>query len=321
MPYQHLNHSIAPDDAAYRAAWRRVLNRLGAYTQLIVETFRMRPLAADLLARTSSCVLVRLRLPERAVVLRLAPEHSLASLVFFGRTMARQRLPAVRLLHHDLRRELVPCDYTLESYLGGMTAADLHDEALLAAVARQTGRVLRAMHRTAVPGWGEPSSGMRWPTAAWGEVLWAWDAAHAPDYAAQRLFHESDRQAIAALIDYLAVSCPHACLLHGDSGPQMARCTVGEHVQLEGLVEPGRVVGGDGLFDLAWALLPAHPPAWCRGVLEGYQASRPLCAAEAERLRFWRAVVSYWHTCRSYLAAESWLESRDRTLLLLAEMV
>ncbi|MCU0491259.1 MAG: phosphotransferase [Chloroflexaceae bacterium] len=303
MKYQHLNQYVG-QDAGYTPAWSRVLERLGDYTALIIQSLQLRPDAVVLLEQTTQYLLVRATAQNRHVVLRIAPEADLTGLVFFGRAMAQHQLPAAQIMQYDLGRVMVPFAYTVESYVCGLPAAQLEASDKLRQAARQAGRALRRMHRVAAPGWGRPKSVGRWPSPDWPTVLAGLhEMLSFPPYD-ELVFNEDERAAVAELLASLPPLASGPVLTHGAMGPQAVRCTMGEYVQLEALVEPGAVLGGDGLFDLALGLNPAYPQAWCDGLLEGYASQSPLTAAERERLNRFYPLVCYWAACGLYARGE-----------------
>ncbi len=296
MSYTFLNQTVY-DDSAYSDAWRRVLSRLGDYTAIIVQVLNMRPRAVAFLDQTPHHVLVRIQMPRENVVLRIAPEGHLSRDVFFGRTMTSHNLPAARILHTDSSRTHAPFDYIIESYIGGITADQLDTEPLMRGVARQVGRTMRRMHGIAAPGWGTPGPTGRWPVEAWDTLVKRMHRVRAMESLVRTLFEPEEQHVVAALLDDLTDTSPSPCLTHSAMAPQTARCTVGEHVQLEAVIDPGAMVGGDGLLDLALALSPDYPEVWRTGIQEGYTALIPLRQEEQERLNGWYLLVCYWYVC------------------------
>lgn len=318
MHYKELNrYDITPDDERYSDAWRRVLARLGDYTALIVQALNMRPSGIGVLAQTRDHVLVRISTPGEHYVLRMAPEGHLAREVYFGRALAAQQLPATRIIFHDLSCTLVPFNYTLESYIGGTMASQLDQPHLLQAVARQVGQTLRRVHRIEARGWGAPNAAGRWLTADWPAVLTRLQTILAPEPVDRLVFSAEAQAAITALREYVALMCQTPYLMHGAVGPHTARCTIGDHVQLAALIDPGPIIGGDGLLDLAAGTDPAYPEPWRSGLIEGYVATIPLNAAEQERLRLLQTLIWSWQACWRYMRAEPYQATRDQALALL----
>jgi aminoglycoside phosphotransferase (APT) family kinase protein len=321
MSDQHLNQPASNGHSAHSEAWERVYSRLGDYTESIVRHLNMRPTDMSLLTHTSRHLLLRVSTPSEHLVLRIAPESHLLCETFFGRTTKAHHIPAAHIVHFDTKRTVVPFDYIIESYVCGIGAHQLAAEAphLLRAVARQAGRTLRQMHRVRVPGWGHPSAAGRWLEPDWPAVLERLHTTLAPLAMAALVFDSDEQAAVEALLRHPALSDVSPCLIHGAVGPHAVRCTVGDHVHLEALTEPGTVVAGDGLLDLAYGLNPTFPAGWCMGLLEGYTASTPLSEAEWERLRLLQLLTCYWATCQQYALAEPHQETYERTQALLAE--
>jgi Ser/Thr protein kinase RdoA (MazF antagonist) len=265
---------------------------------------------------------VRLSTPGEHFVLRIAPEAHLLREVFFGRTMAAHNLPAASLMYYDLKRTLVPFDYTVERHVCGSSAHHIATEAphLLHSAARQAGRTLARMHRVRVEGWGHPAVSGRWLVPDWRSLLTDLHTRLAPLTLAAPVFGPTEQRLAAAALRHPALTNEvQPCLLHGALGPHTVRCTVGEHVQLEALVDPGPLVAGDSMLDLARALDPASPAAWREGLLDGYRAVRPLSATEHERLSLLRLLACYWQTCQRYARAEPHAVTLAHTQVLLEQ--
>jgi Ser/Thr protein kinase RdoA (MazF antagonist) len=321
MSYAHLNHYIPPVAEGVSDAWRRAMGRLGDYTALVVRALNIRPTAVALYAQTEQHLLVRISAPAEHLILRIAPEDDLAAYVYFTRTMSGQQLPSPRIIQRDLSRTLVPFAYTLESFVPGVPATSLGAEHLLRGAGRQAGRSLRRMHRVSAPGSGRPNPAGRWPYQSWRAVLRQINLTLAPPPVDGLVFGEAERAAVAALLADPRLEIAQPVLMHGAFGPPAVRCTAGLHVHLEALVEPGRWVGGDGLFDLACGLCPTSPQPWREGLLEGYCAVGPLSAAEEERLPLLRLLACYWLACHAYARAEPYEAARDEALRLLGAKV
>ena len=269
--WSHLSRpDIAPDDPAYSDARRRLLARLGEYTALIVAPLNMRPTGATLLYEDDQRIEVRVSTAGAHIVLVIAPEGDLAAEVFFLRMLAGKSLPAQRLIAQDLTCTLIPFTYMLLSYVGGTPLDRLPDGPLLRVAARQVGRTLRRTHQLAAPGFGRPTTTGRWPTQTWIAVLESWVARDELFSRAQEALGAAGLAALrAATLDHVALDCERPCVIHGAVAPARALATVGASAQLDALVRPGTLVGGDALFDLAHGTLPRHPAAFREGLLEG----------------------------------------------------
>ncbi len=321
MSYSHLNHYISPSsEEGLSDAWRRSLGRLGDYTAIVVRSLNLRPLAVSLHGQTAEHILVRISLPSSHLILRVSPEDDLAGYVYVMRALSGHNLPSPKIIQRDLSRGLVPFAFTLEFYVPGRTADQLPDGPLLRGAGRQAGRALRRMHRITAGGAGRPTPTGRWPQQSWRAVLHQIGRRLAAPPADALVFGEAEQAAVAALLDDPLLDCQQPTLMHGRFGPQSARCTSGENVHLEALIDPGFYVGGDGLYDLACGLSAAHPAAWREGVLEGYQSAGALSEAEQRRLPALRLLASYWGACRRYMRAEPHEEARAEAIRLIGEL-
>lgn len=320
IDYSQLNHYIPPMADGLSDAWKRVMGRLGEYTAIIVRRLNLRPQTVQFHAQTELHLLVRISTPGEHLILRASPEDDLAAHVAFMRAASGQGLPGSQLIQRDLSRTLVPFAYTLEPYVPGQPASEISAPHLQRAAARQAGRSLRRLHRMTLPGAGRPNPAGRWPATSWRTALIQIGQQLAPPPSDALLFGEAERAALAALLTDPCLECLQPMAIHGAFGPQSVRCTVADYVHLEAIVEPGRCVGGDGLFDLACGLSPAYPEPWREGLLEGYTAAAPLNEVESARLPILRALTCAWRASWRYLRAEPHEAEQAEALRLLAEL-
>jgi Ser/Thr protein kinase RdoA (MazF antagonist) len=320
IDYSHLNHYVPPVAEGISAAWKRALARLGEYTATVVRALNVRPTAVTLAAQTEAYLLVRITTQHEHLILRFAPEDDLAAYTYFCRALSGQNLPGTPIIQRDLTCTLVPFAYTLERHVPGVAAATLTADHLLHAAGRQAGRTLRRLHRILVPSAGRPTPGGRWPADAWPSTLRQIGRRLAPPPTDSLVFSAEARATVSGLLADPRLDLRRPVLMHGAFSPRAVRCTAAEHVHLEALVEPGAVIGGDGLYDLACGLRPAFPAAWRAGLLEGYCAATPLNPEETERLLLLRLLACYWGACNSYMRAEPHAADHEETLRLLAEL-
>lgn len=320
IDYTQLNHYVPPVAEGISDAWKRAMARLGEYTAIVVRSLNVRPIAVALAGQTESHLLVRITTQHEHLILRFAPEDDLAAYTYFCRALSGQGLPCTPIIQRDLTRAIVPFAYTLERHVPGVSAATLTSEHLLHAAGRQAGRSLRRVHRITLPGAGRPTPGGRWPGGPWTASLRQIGRRLAPPPTDSLIFGAEARAAVAGLLDDPRLVCTRPVLIHGAFGPHAVRCTAAEHVHLEALVEPGALIGGDGLFDLACGMRPAFPAPWRTGLLEGYCTAAPLSAEEAGRLPILRLLASYWGACFNYMRAEPHAADHEEVLRLLSEL-
>ncbi|MDW8213855.1 MAG: phosphotransferase [Roseiflexaceae bacterium] len=294
--WAHLNLHLDPDDSAYSDVLRRIMARLGDYAAAIVEPLKARPTGATLVCATNQRIEVRMTTAARHLLLVIAPESDLAHEVFFLRMFSAHDLPAPRLIAYDLACTTIPFTYALETYPGSLTLASLNDAALVRVMGRWIGRILRRIHRIEAPGFGAPTPTGRWSAQTWREALARWLEQRNFDAQAEAALG-SDLAAMlrSATLDHPALACAQPRVLHGAIEPSRAVITVGESVQLEGLVRPEAPVGGDPSFDLAYALSSRQSPAFRQGVLEGYEMGGALTAEHYARVDRLRLLIDIMH--------------------------
>jgi aminoglycoside phosphotransferase (APT) family kinase protein len=317
MSFAHLSRpDIAPDDARYPEAWRRVLPRLGEYVELIARKLNLRPLAVNLLVETPDSLVLAVKLPGDQVALKLAPGGDLAGEVFFLRALAGRHAPVPRLIHADLECSLVPCPFVLMTYIGGVGVDAFPAPHQQQALGRQLGRALRLIHRHGAPGFGAPLPSGRWPQRGWQAALAALHASSGAAVWSQLLFDEGQWARLrAATLDHAGLLCEQPSLIHGALRPDHLICTRGEHARLEALVAPGPLVGGDPLFDLACCLLPSNPLPFRVGLMDAYGAA--LGPGDEQRLARLRLLTCAWEACRRYSRGENHEPLRAAALALL----
>lgn len=293
---------ITEDDSRYSAEiWRRVLRHLGDYTAYIVRQLNLLPREVRLLEETPNYVAVRVSTTQEHLIFRFAPEGDFSSEVYYNRVMRRLFIPAPQVIQYDPSKSHVPCPYLVESYIGGRKADQIEEEERLWAGARQLGRTLRRIHRNPSPGFGYPLSQDRWSHQSWRSALATlFSTSGAAIYAPLLLTEEQWACFKAATLESPLLDIDQARLIHGAIKPASLVCTPGEHVQFQALLQPGPLIGGDPLFDLACGLLPTHPQAFRSGLLEGYCALSPLTEAEEQRLDRLNLFVRFSEACRQY---------------------
>ncbi|MGB9753951.1 phosphotransferase [Roseiflexus castenholzii] len=293
--WAHLNRELDLDDPAPSDALRRIVARLGDYVAAIVEPLKVRSTGATLVCATNRRIEVRITMATSHLLLVIAPDADLAHEVFFLRMLAAHDLPAPRLITSDLSCTTVPFTYVIETYTGGLTLDSLDQAALVRVAGRQVGRTLRRVHRIEAPGYGAPTPTGRWSARTWRDALVRWLEQRNFDAQAETVLGSDVVAALrAATLDHPVFACAQPRVLHGAIEPSRVIVTVGESVQLAGLVRPEAPVGGDPCFDLAYALSSCQSSVFRQSVLDGYEMGGALTAdhhARVDRLRLLIDVV------------------------------
>jgi aminoglycoside phosphotransferase (APT) family kinase protein len=283
-----LNHDNLPvDDPDYSDARRHILARLGDYAALIIEPHRLRPTGASLICNTPQRIEVRISTASAHVVLVINPNEDLAGEICFLRQLADKHLTIPRLIHYDLSTTVTPFTYALVNYMSGIPLSSLDpQDPQIRIAARQVGRTLRRIHQTNAPGYGRPQVNGRWPHQSWRAALGHWLTVHDTRTRAQELFPENLLQAFwQATYEHPSLQIHSPKMIHGAIDPDHVLVAVGENIHVEGITQPSNLIGGDPLFDLAYATLPKHPALFSQGLLEGYNVAGLLDEQQLERMR------------------------------------
>lgn len=283
--WENLNQIADPEDLSISDARRSILARLGDYAALVIGPLNLRPRTATLHTSTNDRIEVRVSTVSSHILLVIAPVGDLAAEAYWLRALAAANLPIPRLLAHDLGCTLVPFSYTIESYTSGAPLDWVADAPRIRVLARQLGRTLRRAHQSTAAGFGRPLVNGRWPARSWADALHTWLGYCALWPRAEALLGKEGMAALrSATLEHPALECDCPRILHGAVTPDRVLVTVGDTSQVEALTRPGELVGGDPMFDLAYALQPHHPAAFRQGVREGYCAMGPLTPEHEARL-------------------------------------
>jgi aminoglycoside phosphotransferase (APT) family kinase protein len=271
--------------AGRSAAYADIAAHLPHYAARVVAQAGLHVQTARVL-ESETTVALRLEAVEGPVVLKISPHRDdlRVSTYFFERLTALgpQAVPAPRVLLFDPTCTTIPYEFQIMEWLDGSDARALPPE-LHHAAGRVVGQSLRCLHRLAADGFGRPRPEGGWTAHTWHEVLrqtYRFDVA-----AADAPFTPREASAVAAAIFGDArtdVAMP--CLLHGDVVVSNALFRVEDgQVVLAVLIDPGSIVGGDPMFDLAGGADTGDH--FARGLWQGYTATTPLSAEEAYRYR------------------------------------
>lgn len=283
-----LNHDNLPvDDPDYSDARRHILARLGDYAALITEPLRLRPTDATLICNTPQRIEVRISTPTTHVVLVINPNEDLAAEICFLRQLADKHLTIARLISYDLSTTLTPFTYAIVNYMSGIPLSNLEpDDPQIKIAARQVGRTLRRIHQTDAPGYGRPQVNGRWPHQTWRAALGHWLTVHDTRSRAQACMPEDLLEAFwTATYDHPSLAISRPKMIHGAIDPSHVLVALGENIHVEGIVRPSNLIGGDPLFDLAYATLPKRSALFAQGLLEGYNVAGLLDEQQLERMQ------------------------------------
>jgi Ser/Thr protein kinase RdoA (MazF antagonist) len=284
--------SRSPQYADIAAHLPQYVARVAAHVGLHVQEARV--------LESETNVTLRLEAAEGPVVLKISPwcEDLQVSTYFFEQLAAlgAHGVPVPRVLLFDATCTIIPYEIQMVEWLDGIDARALPGH-LHHAAGRAVGESLRRIHHLAADGFGRPHPAGGWTAHTWHEVL---RQTYRFDVAADAPFSMQEAGAIAAALFGDArsnVAVP--CLLHGDVVLSNALFRVEDgQVGLAALIDPGSIVGGDPMFDLAGGTDTGD--LFACGLREGYTATRSLSVEEAYRyqrlllLSYYSSTLWHW---------------------------
>ncbi len=274
---------------------------------------RLRAVAA---LESETTIAVRVWSDEGSYIIKISPVRGdfFVSEYFYAR-LAERRLPVPQVLFSGNNVTLIPYEAQVLTWLEGQDLRDV-SPALHQRAGILVGQALRTVHEIPTSGFGTPSPGGTWSVSSWLAAL-------RQDYwyshnVALAVFSRSQVDAIeAATFDNARLSITDAHLIHADVNPANAIFhDKGDAVHLVALIDPGHIVGGDPLFDLAGATNDRD--AFGAGVWVGYMESRPLSAEETYRYRQLLLLSYYWTACWQHDTGRDYRERKAWALQLLS---
>lgn len=296
-------------------AYGDIVAHLDDYLTRLLARLNIRPRAVTAL-ESETTIAVRVWSVEGAYLIKISPTRGdlFVGEYFYGR-LAERGLPGPQVLLYDDTATLIPYEAQVLTWLDGVDLRGV-SPALHRQAGALVGRALRAVHQTPTTGFGRPQPNGEWSVSSWLAAL-----RHDYRYGravAHAVFTRAQVDAIeAATFDNarLAVGRPH--LIHADVNPANALFRIeGDTVHLVALVDPGPIVGGDALFDLAGATNDRD--AFGAGVWDGYTEGSSLAPDEEYRYRHLLLLGYYWTACWQYDTGRDYHERKEWALQLLA---
>jgi aminoglycoside phosphotransferase (APT) family kinase protein len=311
------NLGLATAKAQRSRAYADIATHLVSYVRRVLAHLAIRPLAVSVLDSETNITL-RVDAPEASYALKISPwPDDLYVSAYFFRRLQCSGLPIPQVVWFDDSRSVIPYDVQVLAWIEGVDGRALPAH-LEQQVGVLLGRALRVIHRLHTDGAGSPQPDGGWNAASWREAL-RQHAQYEPAVT-EALFRPQEIAAIEAVVledERLDLASPR--LIHGDVVAANGLVAVADgQVRLAGIIDPGGLVGGDPMFDLAGGT--DTPGPFATGLWDGYTDKDPL--TESEDYRYRRLLLwSYygaacWH-CATEKDSAPW---KERTLRALEEL-
>jgi fructosamine-3-kinase len=191
----------------------------------------------------------------------------------------------------DYSKKVVPYIYQVREFVDGIHANNKVSLKLQHNGAYLAGQELRKIHSISVKGFGTINSEGKWTKANWSSTLKEFLDPYAQDKCATKIFTQQEIDKVYEHTIYnkeLEIKKPW--LIHGDIqddhfvyNPEQNKIT---------FIDPGSMIGGDPMFDLACSSMPWSRKVFFKGLREGYELSKPL--TDYEQYRFKKLQLAYF---------------------------
>ncbi len=311
------NLAMARAKAGRSRDYRQIATHLPLYVERVLAHLAIQPTGVTVLDSETN-VTMRVETADARYVLKISPwpDDLYVSTSFYQRLEATGA-PIPGVIAFDDSRTVIPYDVQVLAWIDGTDGRDLPPH-LHTQAGRLMGRALRQIHSLSTDGVGSPQTAGGWSAASWPAALrqnFRYDrqVTHA-------LFRPQEVAAIEEIVLADARMEPaQPRLIHGDvvSANGLFRIEGGA-VRLVGIIDPGSMVGGDPMFDLAGGTDTQTP--FAMGLWDGYVEGRPLSGAEEYRYRRLLLWSYYTAACWHHATGRDGAPWTERTLGALQEL-
>jgi aminoglycoside phosphotransferase (APT) family kinase protein len=305
------NLALAQAKAGRSRDYRQIATHLALYVERVLAHLDIQPAGVTVLDGETN-VTMRVDTAEARYVLKISPwPDDLSVSTYYYQRLEATGAPIPRVVAFDDSRTVIPYDVQVLAWIDGTDGRDLPPQ-FQEEAGRLMGRALRQIHGLNTDGVGSPLPAGGWSAASWREALRqnvGYDRR-----VTHTLFRSHEIAAIEAIVlDDARVEPAQPRLIHGDivSANGLYRIEGGA-VRLVGLIDPGGMVGGDPMFDLAGGTDTQNP--FARGLWAGYVESRALTGAEEYRYRRLLLWSYYTAACWHHATGRDSAPWKERTL-------
>ncbi len=226
---------------------------------------------------------------------RISADERLANEIFVYRNMWDNGIRAPKVLAYDISKRALPYIYEIIENLSGNPPTELSSKTFYSAGVA-VGTILRNLHNIEVVGFGAVGQGFDFQDESWLAALERYTRSSLDEEAAEEAFGRVIIDRVYENTIYnKTLNLNQSRLIHGaisDKNVLILRKPNG-YV----LINPGMLVGGDPMFDLASSSIPLSRKQFSNGVATGY---RQLTENEIYRLRRMRLLLLFLAATRLF---------------------
>lgn len=303
---------------SYSKEFYDIFENLDEYSEKIFSATRIRPKKITLLEGETS-VILKVFDGSNNIIVKIDPfPGNLFISNYFYQRLEETDVPVPKVFHFDDSCKIIPYDFQVLEFLDGTDLRKIPTKFYKQAGVL-VGKALKKVHNIKTNGFGYPLTSDRWSAKSWLESLRTnyFDSSLEKNY---EIFSKDEIENIEKVTFYnerLNISLPS--LIHSDVGHGNGLYLVkGNDLSLVGFIDPGGIIGGDPMFDLAVG--SNINDDFGNGIWEGYIKQPSLAREELYRFNHLKLLSLYWSTCWHYATKREFKSLRIRTLSILSEL-
>ncbi len=291
-----IDHEQERDKDCYR-----IIENSDVILSKIFSGLNIKAISSDLIEKGNINICYRVTDHDhQKYVIKICTNDRLFAEVFWRKKLCDNKLNVPRQICVDYSKKEIGYMYEVLEFIDGVHINSKVSEEIQYRGAHLTGQELRKHHNIAVSGFESVDCDGKWTKKTWIETLQNYLGIRQRHKCALELFtqKEIDRICDYAIHDKM-MDIQNPKLIHGDIGYNNLIYTP-EKDKIY-FLDPGRIIGGDPIFDLAYASMPWAKGLFFRGIMDGYEKEKPLTSEEAHRFRKLRLICLVSNALELYL--------------------
>lgn len=297
-------------------SYYKVVENLNKYFVAIVNESNTKVVDARRLAGETNVNVYFETEENEKFALRVSPwtGQLLTSSIFYNK-LEENKIPSPREIKYDASLSVIPFEYQIITFVE-------HDEIDASQNDKKMGfaygKILRKIHNIKTNGFGQPKVSNTWFDPSWGEALGRVYLSSKFLKVKGDIYKENESKNIESYFKPERLYISQSYLIHGDVGINNVLFRyVGNEVEVVSVIDPGTLISGDPLFDIA--MLLNDNDNFSNATLESYDVSS-LSGEENLRMTILRLLCSYWASCYFYSVNRDYKKYVDLTKSLIERL-